>query len=152
MENSRVHVSEVIRLCDGMKADSVRGADNLSPFEAAAGHPHGETEIVMVAALSRFRFRRTAELAAPHHQRTVEEAAPFEILEQAGHWYVRLSRHPQMVFFDVVVCVPGQISGTATGDHQRKTHALFHELAREQTTPAVIICRRSADAVEVQGF
>src|SRR3954469_22287472 len=43
MENGGVHVPEVTGLFDGVKADGVGRADNLSAFDAAAAHKQVES-------------------------------------------------------------------------------------------------------------
>ena len=58
-------------------------------LDAAAGHPHGEAARVMVAAIVLagelpLAIDGAAELAAPDHQRVVEQAALLEILDQCG--------------------------------------------------------------------
>src|SRR5262249_27270988 len=54
VEDRRVQVAEVIRLLDGAEADGVGGADGLPPLDAAAGHPHREADVVVVAAPAGF--------------------------------------------------------------------------------------------------
>src|SRR5579885_1103213 len=77
MEHGGVNVAEVNGLLDGAEADGVGGADDLAPLDAAAGQPHGEAEVMMIAALAAVGFGRPAEFAAPEHERGVEQAAPF---------------------------------------------------------------------------
>src|SRR5690606_14313377 len=45
-----VEVAEVAGLLDGPQADRVGGADDLAAPDAAAGQPHREAEVVVVAA------------------------------------------------------------------------------------------------------
>ena len=52
VEDGRVEVAEVNRILDGAQANGVGGAHDLAPFDSAARHPHGEAEIVVVAALA----------------------------------------------------------------------------------------------------
>jgi hypothetical protein len=40
--------------------------------------------ILRIAGLSDLHHRRTAELAAPHHERRIQQAPLFEILDQRG--------------------------------------------------------------------
>ena len=51
--------------------------------------------------LPAFGFRRAAELAAPEHERGVEQAAALQVLEQAGDGLVGLGGHAQVVLLDV---------------------------------------------------
>jgi len=52
VENRRVEIAEVNGVLDSAQANGVGGAHDLAAFDSATGHPHGETEIVMVAALA----------------------------------------------------------------------------------------------------
>ena len=56
----------------------------MPPRDAAAGQPHGEAVGVVVAAVRPLGGRRAAELAAPDHQRVVEQAARLQVVQQAG--------------------------------------------------------------------
>src|SRR5207248_181274 len=81
VKDRRVQVAEVVRLLDGAEADGVGGADGLAPLDAAAGHPHGEADVVVVAAPAGLGLGRAAEFAAPEHQRAVEHPPPLQVLE-----------------------------------------------------------------------
>ena len=59
-------------------------------LDAAAGHPDGEAERMMVAAVGAFGAGRAAELGGPHDERFVEQAALLEVVEQAGDRLVDL--------------------------------------------------------------
>ena len=50
VQDGRVDVAEVVGLFDRVQADRVGRADDLASLYAAARHPHGEAEVVMVAA------------------------------------------------------------------------------------------------------
>ena len=50
-------LAEVVGLLDGLEADGVGGANDLTAADAAAGQPHAEAQVVMVAAFAGFRFR-----------------------------------------------------------------------------------------------
>src|SRR5688572_11316859 len=65
----RVQVAEVIWLFNRLQADGVGCADDLAALHAAAGEPHGEAQVVMIAALAALCFRRAAKFAAPKDER-----------------------------------------------------------------------------------
>src|SRR6185437_4391282 len=69
MQDGRVNVPEVTGILHRAQANIVGRADDLAPLDTAAGQPHREAEVMMIAALAALRFRRTDELAAPQHQR-----------------------------------------------------------------------------------
>src|SRR5437660_1608384 len=52
VQDRRVHVAEMDRVFDGVQTDGVGGADDLASLDAAAGHPHREAQIVVVASLA----------------------------------------------------------------------------------------------------
>ena len=70
------------------KTELIRRAVNAPALRAAAGHPHGEAVVVVVAAVDlagvrsgcgQLDCRRPAKLPAPKHERLVEQSALFEI-------------------------------------------------------------------------
>src|SRR4029079_14843051 len=77
VQNGGVDVAEVIGFFDGCEADGVGSADPLAAADATAGEPHGEGEIVMVAAFAALGFWRAAEFAAPENERGIEQAVCF---------------------------------------------------------------------------
>ena len=81
-----MQVLDVEAVLDGGAAEFVGLADADAALDAAAGHPHREAVGVVVAAgaLGVLGGRLPAELAAPDDERLVEQAAPLEVLEQAG--------------------------------------------------------------------
>src|SRR4051812_21311180 len=101
VEDRRVNVAEVVRALDGLEADRVGGADDLSPLDAAAGHPHREAEVVMVAPATRFGLGGAAELASPEDERAVEQAATLQVGEQAGDRLVGLGGLAHVILLDV---------------------------------------------------
>src|SRR5437660_1085727 len=50
------------------------------------------------------------------------------------------------------MCVPLHVSGAAAGDDTDEADTLLHHAAGKQTTPAVVVGRLFADAVEVERF
>ncbi len=65
MHHRGVDVGDVVAVLDGMKADLVGGAVGDAPFDAAARHPNGKAERVMVASVGSLRAGRAAELGCP---------------------------------------------------------------------------------------
>ena len=75
-------------------------------LDASAGHPHGESVRIMVAAIAFFRHRRAAELAAPDDQRFVQQPPRFEVLEEAGDGLIHRAAGFGVIALDVGVGVP----------------------------------------------
>ena len=76
VQDRRVQVVDVDAVFDGVEAELVGFAERDARFDAAAGQPHRERVGVMVAAVvaAALDHRRAAELAAPDHQRVVQQA------------------------------------------------------------------------------
>ena len=62
LQDRGVDVGDVVAIFDGVEADLVGRAVHDAPFDAAAGHPDGEAEDVMVAPVGALRAGRAAEL------------------------------------------------------------------------------------------
>src|SRR5262245_50601683 len=152
VQDGGVDVAEVIGGFDGPQADGVGGADDLPALDAAAGEPQGEAEIVVVASLPVLGLRRAAELAAPEHERGVEEPAALEVLQECCDRPVGAAGHAQVILLDVLVGVPLEVARPAAGADHDETYALLDEPAREQTASAVVVGRLRADAVELEGL
>ena len=74
VEDRGVEVVDVDLVLDGLEAELVGGAVDVAALDAAAGQPHGEAVVVVVAAVhlalvraggGQLDGRRPAELAAP---------------------------------------------------------------------------------------
>ena len=81
VQDGRVDVSDVDFVFDDVEAHLVGRSHRDAAFDAAAGHPHGEAERMMVAAGRSFGAGRAAELGRPHNERFVEHAALLEIFQ-----------------------------------------------------------------------
>src|SRR5579871_4876850 len=88
MQDGGVDIAEMIRIFHGVQPDGVGGSDHLAALDPAAGQPHAETQVMVIAAPAILGFRRTAELAAPKDQSGFQEATPLEIVEQPGNGLV----------------------------------------------------------------
>src|SRR5688572_14933920 len=78
VEHRGVQIMDVDAVFHGAEAELVCSSMYASAPNAAAGHPHGEAPVVVVAAvdfslvralLGELHGRRAAKLAAPQHQR-----------------------------------------------------------------------------------
>ena len=92
VQDRGVDVGDVVPVLDRVEAKLVGGAVDDAALDAAAGHPDGEAVGVMIAAVGALGTRCAAELGGPDDDRVVEQAALFQIVQQAGDWLVDL-RH-----------------------------------------------------------
>jgi len=77
MQDRRVQIMHMDLVLDGLVAEVIRRAVGHAALDAAAGENHGETPVVVVAAVAGFAVDqfdrgRAAELAADDDQRLVE--------------------------------------------------------------------------------
>src|SRR5256885_11832124 len=96
MEDGRLKIVNVDSVLGGEESQLVAGADGDAGLNAAAGEPHGVGVDVMVAAdcLADFSHGSPAKLAAPDHQRLIEQAALLEIANESGGRLVGFLAHP----------------------------------------------------------
>ena len=86
VQDRGVEVVDRDRVLGDLVADFIRCAVRDPAFQARTGHPGGEGERVMVATTRADAFgeRSASELARPEHERVVQEAAAFQVGEEAG--------------------------------------------------------------------
>ena len=87
VQDGGIHVVNVNGVLDDVVAEIVRLSVADALLDAAAGHPYREAARVMIAAVILARqlaltISRPTKLSAPHNQRLIEQAAPFEIADQ----------------------------------------------------------------------
>ena len=75
MKNRSVDVRYVVTVFYGVKSDFVCRAMDGAALDAAAGHPHGETVGVMIAAIGTFRSRCASKLGREDDDRVVKQTA-----------------------------------------------------------------------------
>ncbi len=78
--------------------------------------------------------RGAPEFATPNDEGLFQEAAHFEILEEGGDGLVALPCEPLVVFFQIVVVVPG-LSGPVPDLHE--AHAPLDQAPRDEHLPAL---------------
>ena len=112
-------------------------------MDAAAGQPHGEAVVVVVAAVDfagvgagrgQFDDGGAAEFAAPHHQHFVQHAALFQILEQGGDGLIAFLAELAVAGFDVVVVIPRLAGAVPDLD---EADAAFDQAAGDEHLPAM---------------
>src|SRR5215831_17176824 len=89
-QNRRVQIVDSIGVLLGVEADGVSSAEGLAAPDAAAGQPERKGQVVVVAADLAVGHWRAAEFAGPDDQRPLQQAALFEVFQQAGDGHVGL--------------------------------------------------------------
>ncbi len=128
-----VHLDRVLR---HVVAEFVGFAVRDARLDAAAGHPHRERARVVVApqelrSVARLVHRRAAELAAPHDQRRVEQAARLEVRHERRGRLVRLAAQVGQLLDDVLA-EAGAVGIPTAVVELHEPHAAFHQSTREQ--------------------
>ena len=92
----------------------------------------------MVAANAALRNRHAAELAVPHHQRRIEQAACLEVRDESGDRTIRFGSMLAMVRFDIAVRVPriDVLVSHATVEQLNESHAVLDKAPSHQALPA----------------
>ena len=103
MQNRRVQVVYVDRFFGDLRAQVIGRSVNVSPLDHPTGKPTGEGSVVMVAP-GAGTVRCATELRTPDQERVVEEAALFQISNQATNGLVDLPGE-RFVALDVAVRV-----------------------------------------------
>jgi hypothetical protein len=117
----------------GVPAVVVGGAVAMARLDAAAGEPHRDPVRVVIAAVAALGGRGPAELAAPPHQRVVEQAAALEVAEQAGDGPIDLAGVLLVVAAEVGVPVP--LDGRVAVRHLDEAHAALDQAAGQEALP-----------------
>ena len=83
VQHRRVEVFHVQRMLDRVGSDVISLTMAHPALHPAAGHPHGESVGVVVAAGALLVFRRglPTKFTAPHDQGLLEHSSLFEILD-----------------------------------------------------------------------
>ena len=108
VQDGRMQVVNMDSLLLSSEAEFVGGAMDAAAADAAARQPHAEAVMIVIAAaqLRQLGDRRAAELAAPHDQGRVEQAAPLEVGQEPGDGLVRAAGVEGVVLDEVAVRVP----------------------------------------------
>jgi len=110
LHNRRVNVGDVVTILNGVEAKFVGGSMDGTAFDATAGHPDREAEVVVASPVRTLTAWRASELRTPDHKRLVKESSLFEILQQRRDGLVDLLTIYGMVGLQVAVSVPGPCS------------------------------------------
>src|SRR5262245_20782993 len=117
MQDRGVDICDIMSVLHGGEAELVGRAMNAATLDTTAGHPHGESEWMVIAAVGFFCSWGTAELGGPDDERFVEQTALFEVANQAGDWFVDARAVYFVVAVEVGVGIPATgVAGAAVVD------------------------------------
>src|SRR6266849_641923 len=88
-QDGGVQVVNVDDILNRSEAKVVGAADDLATLDAATGQPGGEAIRVMIAAGRLVRIAavghgRAPKFSTPNHQRLLQQASGFQVVEQGG--------------------------------------------------------------------
>ena len=107
MENRGVEVVHMDRVARHVEAEVVGRAVDVAGLHAAAGEPHREASVVMVAAVvAALHHRRAAKFSAPDHERVFQQSTLLEILHEGGAGAVGVAAVLLQIPREVAVLVP----------------------------------------------
>ena len=151
VEDGGVHVVHVDFVGDGVVAEVVGLAEGEAGFDAGAGEPLAEAAGVVVAAGAvALGVGGAAEFAAPPDEGVFEEAALFEVLQQAGDGFVD-GEGVVFVLGHVGVLVPSGVVGVVGVVDLDEADAGFGESAGHEALAAEVVGECFVDAVEFFG-
>src|SRR3954468_6703886 len=130
MEHRGVDVRDVVAVFHCGEPKLVGRAVGDAALDAAAGHPYGKTERMMIAAIRSFGARRAAEFGCPNHERFVQQAALFEIAYEPGDRLINLGAIRTMVFEQTAVGVPTASIAVAAVEDLNEADAALDEPPR----------------------
>ena len=148
MQNRRVKVVYVHLVLLGAQPHGISRAVGHAAAHAGAGQPHRVAPRVVVAAGALLAHRHAAELATPNHQRVVQYAARFQILQQTGNRQIGSAAVLAVVLQDIFVRVPA--SGVA-GVKLHEAHAFFDHSPGQQAARAKLVRLLLTDAIQPAG-
>ena len=144
VEDRGVDVGDVVAVLDGVEADLVGRAVDDAALQAAAGHPDGEAEDVMVAAVGTLRTGRATEFGGEDHECFIEQPAAIEVLQQcrrsAGRRPAQLLR---MIGLESAVCIPGPAPPAPCWIWMKRTPRSTSRRAASNCMPKSRQCGRS---------
>src|SRR5438445_2303114 len=144
MKNGSVQVVDMHLFFYGIPAEFVGGAVDHAAFHAAPGEPHREAVRVMIAAVALLRDRAAAELAAPEHERVVEQPAGPKVLKQGRDRAVhRFARRGQFGP-DARVMIPAD-----RAEQLDEAHAALRQPPGQETLLAEVLSRLLVEAVKL---
>ena len=72
MQERRIQIVYVYWIFGYIESEVVGRSVDVAAFDAAAGEPHGEGSVVMIAAIVALGHWSASEFAAPNHERIFE--------------------------------------------------------------------------------
>src|SRR4051812_35101495 len=115
----------MVRLVDGIQTNLIRSPHRNPTAYTAAGHPHRETGVVVIAPFAALSLRSASELAAPDNQGTFQQSTVLQVFQQRRDGLIGPRRHTYVILFDIVMRIPLRNSRT-TGNDGHKPHTAFH--------------------------
>jgi hypothetical protein len=85
VQDRGMDVGHIVPILNRMKAELIGGSVHCAALDAAAGHPDGEGEGMVVASVGALRARRAAKLGGEDYECFIEQPATIEVGKQAAN-------------------------------------------------------------------
>ena len=135
VQHGGVQIVDLEAFIDCLVAVLVGAAVDGTAFHAATGHPEAKPKGVMVAAVISLRKRRAAEFTHPDKQRTVEQAAGFEVGQKRGDGLVDGLGIFFVAVLEPAVLIPAIAIAAGAGE-LNEPHAALHQPAGDEAVAA----------------
>src|SRR4051794_9845375 len=138
MQQRGVKVMYADPALNGSESCVVGSSMNVAALQPAACHPDAESHWAMVApsrscTLPHLGDRHASELAAPYHQRAVQQPALLQILEQSSCRFICLPTAVTQTLFQIGVSIPY----LKLDKYLNKANAALHQTPRHQAAFSV---------------
>ena len=152
IEDGGVDVAEGDGFALGADAELVGRSGGGTGLDIAPGHPHGEAVLIVVATglvgLEVVDEGRASHFGCPDDEGLLEQAAGFEVFEEAADGLVDFGGVLRDALFDVAVIVPTVASDFDAVNEEGIAHARLEETAGEQALAAEAFGAGIVEAVE----
>src|SRR5882672_10706008 len=141
MKNCGVKIVDMHRVLGGLEPEFIGGAMNMSAADSSSCHPHGETVMIVIAAIDFARVRpgswqldggRSAKFAAPNHQCILQHSALLQVRQQSADRLIAFAGEFAVVFLEIIMIVPRLPLAVPDLD---ETHPALEQPPRDEQLP-----------------
>jgi len=153
MQHRGVQVMHPTNLVHRTVAELIRGTDDGATTNPTAGHPHRESERIVITTVGSLGKGSPPEFSGPHEQRRIQQAAPLEIQDQRRNGLIDRTGIGLMTGLQVAVLIPAVTNGPRASDLDEANPSL-HQTPRQTAFAGINPSRleRAIETVECFGL